>query len=228
MIKIINYLFQSLLIYSFFILGRILGLKISRKLFSFLFILIGPIFKYKKIVEKNMIIFLKKSPLKNKNEIINNMWKNYGKTFIEYIFLNYFRKQKSHIFIKGEENLFQIKKQNKPVIFISGHFANFELMSMEITKKNIDLATIYRPLNNFFLNPLLEFIRRRYVCPNRSKIGIHGARDTVTFITKQYSIALMIAQRVSEAEKIDFFSNHALTFTLQAQHSSRFGLDRIP
>ena len=228
MIKIINYLFQSLLIYSFFILGRILGLKISRKLFSFLFILIGPIFKSKKIVEKNMIIFLKKSPLKNKNEIINNMWKNYGKTFIAYIFLNYFRKQKSHIFIKGEENLFQIKKQNKPVIFISGHFANFELMSMEITKKNIDLATIYRPLNNFFLNPLMEFIRRRYVCPNQIKKGINGVRDTVKFIKKKYSIALMIDQRVSEGEKIDFFGNLALTTTLPAQLSYKFGLDIIP
>ena len=228
MIKIINYLFQSLLIYSIFILGRILGLKISRKLFSFLFILIGPIFKSKKIVEKNMIIFLKKSPLKNKNEIINNMWKNYGKTFIEYIFLNYFRKQKSHIFIKGEENLFQIKKQNKPVIFISGHFANFELMSMEITKKNIDLATIYRPLNNFFLNPLMEFIRRRYVCPNQIKKGINGVRDTVKFIKKKYSIALMIDQRVSEGEKIDFFGNLALTTTLPAQLSYKFGLDIIP
>ena len=228
MIKIINYLFQSLLIYSFFILGRILGLKISRKLFSFLFILIGPIFKSKKIVEKNMIIFLKKSPLKNKNEIINNMWKNYGKTFIEYIFLNYFRKQKSHIFIKGEENLFQIKKQNKPVIFISGHFANFELMSMEITKKNIDLATIYRPLNNFFLNPLMEFIRRRYVCPNQIKKGINGVRDTVKFIKKKYSIALMIDQRVSEGEKIDFFGNLALTTTLPAKLSYKFGLDIIP
>ena len=228
MIKIINYLFQSLLIYSFFILGRILGLKISRKLFSFLFILIGPIFKSKKIVEKNLIIFLKKSPLKNKNEIINNMWKNYGKTFIEYIFLNYFRKQKSHIFIKGEENLFQIKKENKPVIFISGHFANFELMSMEITKKNIDLATIYRPLNNFFLNPLMEFIRRRYVCPNQIKKGINGVRDTVKFIKKKYSIALMIDQRVSEGEKIDFFGNLALTTTLPAQLSYKFGLDIIP
>jgi KDO2-lipid IV(A) lauroyltransferase len=228
MIKIINYLFQSLLIYSFFILGRVLGLKISRKLFSFLFTLIGPIFKSKKIVEKNMIIFLKKLPLKNKNEIINNMWKNYGKTFIEYIFLNYFRKQKSHIFIKGEENLFQIKKQNKPVIFISGHFANFELMSMEITKKNIDLATIYRPLNNFFLNPLMEFIRRRYVCPNQIKKGINGVRDTVKFIKKKYSIALMIDQRVSEGEKIDFFGNLALTTTLPAKLSYKFGLDIIP
>ena len=77
------------------------------------------------------------------------MWKNYGMTFIEYAFLNHLRKSKSHMAISGEENLNSIIKNNKPVIFISGHFANFELMSMEITKRNINLATIYRPLNNF-------------------------------------------------------------------------------
>jgi len=99
---------------------------------------------------------------------------------------------------------------------------------MLITKKNIDLATIYRPLNNFFLNPLMEFIRRRYVCPNQIKKGINGVRDTVKFIKKKYSIALMIDQRVSEGEKIDFFGNLALTTTLPAQLSYKFGLDIIP
>ena len=78
------------------------------------------------------------------------MWKNYGMTFIEYIFLDFFRKSDSHIEMSGEHSLSNLISTGKPVIFISGHFANFELMSMEITKKNIDLATIYRPLNNFF------------------------------------------------------------------------------
>ena len=63
------------------------------------------------------------------------MWKNYGKTFIEYIYLDKFRKKNTHITFKGEENLAEIVEKKKPVIFISGHFANFELMSMEITKK---------------------------------------------------------------------------------------------
>ena len=55
---------------------------------------------------------------------------------------------------------FGVIPEKKPVIFISGHFANFELMSMEITKKKINLATIYRPLNNFFLNPFMEHVRK--------------------------------------------------------------------
>ena len=52
-----------------------------------------------------------------------------------------------------KEILQNILNKNKPVIFVSGHFANFELMSMELTREAINLAIIYRPLNNLFLNP---------------------------------------------------------------------------
>ena len=91
------------------------------------------------------------------------MWNNFGKTFIEYIFLGYFKKNNKHIQIIGEKHLESIIETNRPAIFISGHFANFELMSMEITKNNIKLATIYRPLNNYFVNPLMEYLRKKYI-----------------------------------------------------------------
>ena len=54
MIKILNYFLQSLLIYIFFFIGRILGLKIGRRFFSLIFSLIGPNFKSKKIIENNL------------------------------------------------------------------------------------------------------------------------------------------------------------------------------
>ena len=205
MIKTINYFFQSIFIYLFLLIARILGLNLSRKLFSNLFFIVGPFFKSKKITEKNLDIFINKNSSIDKNKIIKNMWINYGKTFIEYIFLDYFRKKKNHITLSGKENLTEVIKKNKQVIFISGHFANFELMSMEITKQNIPLATIYRPLNNFFLNPLMELLRRRYVCSNQIKKGIKGVRESIEYIKKKHCIALMIDQRVSEGEKVVFF-----------------------
>jgi len=228
MLKIINYFFQSIIIYLFFFIGRILGLSLSRKLFSKLFIFFGPLFKSKKIIDKNIDIFLNKNPSVDKKKIIENMWANYGKTFIEYIFLYHFRKKKNLITVKGEENLIQVIKKNKQVIFISGHLANFELMSMEITKQNIPLATIYRPLNNFFLNPFMEFLRRRYVCSNQIKKGIKGVRESIEYIKKKYCIALMIDQRISEGEKVIFFDRPALTTTLPAQLSTKFNLEIIP
>ena len=156
------------------------------------------------------------------------MWKNYGLTFIEYIFLNYFRKNSSHITIKGEHKLENIMRENKPVIFVSGHFANYELMSMEITKRNVKLATIYRPLNNLFLNPFMEYLRKKYVCKNQIKKGLKGVKEVISYIKNNHSIALMIDQRVSEGEKVNFFGKPAYTTTLPAQLAIKFNLSIVP
>lgn len=228
MIKKINYLIQAFFVYLFFFIGRVLGIKISRKIFASLFCFIGPFFKSKKILDKNFNIFKKNISVEEKNRIIHNMWKNYGMTFIEYIFLNHFKKTNINIEILGKNNLRTPIDENKPVIFISGHFANFELMSMAIAKKNINLATIYRPLNNFFINPLMEHLRKKYVCKNQIKKGINGVRETIEFIKKKHSIALMVDQRVSEGEKINFFGKYALTTTLPAQLAIKFNLKIIP
>ena len=228
MIKIINYFLQSLLIYIFFLFGFITRLNIGRKIFSNLFSIFGPFFKSKKIINNNLDIFLKKFPEFNKNEIIKNMWKNYGMTFIEYVHLNKFKIKNLHMIIKGKDNLTSIIKEKKPVIFVSGHFANFELMSMEITKNDIPLATIYRPLNNIFLNPFMEYLRKKYICKNQIKKGINGVRESIDFIKKKHSIALMIDQRVSEGERINFFDKPALTTTLPAQLSIKYNLNIVP
>ena len=194
MIKFIKYFIQSILIYFFFIIGKILGIKLSRKIFSFVFSIFGSFFRSNEIVKKNLEIFSSNISDEEKNKIIKKMWKNYGMTFIEYMFLKKLRENKSNIIIKGEKNLLYIKKNKKPVIFVSGHFANFEMMSMEITKKNIKLATIYRPLNNIFLNPLMEFLRKKYICKNQIKKGINGVRKAIEYLKKDYSVALMIDQ----------------------------------
>ena len=228
MIKFFKYFFQSLIIYLFFILGRILGLKNSQKIFSKIFQILGPKFKSNIIINQNLEKFNKNISISNKNDISEQVWSNYGKTFIEYIFLDKYKKQSNFITLNNQNILDDIIKEKKPVVFVSGHFANFELMSMEITKKKIKLATIYRPLNNYFLNPFMEFLRKRYVCKNQIKKGRAGVREAMSYINKGYSIALMIDQRVSEGEKIKFFNEDALTTTLPAQLALKFDLDIIP
>ena len=190
MIKIIKYFFEALIIYLFFLIIKVIGISISRILFSFVFRKIGPIIRSNNIVKKNLNIFSNKLSEKTKNQIEHDMWSNYGKTFVEYMFLKDFRKENSHIQIKGRKILEEINRKKRPVVFISGHFANFELMSMEITKSKINLATIYRPLNNFFLNPLMEYLRKKYICDKQIKKGISGVKECMIYLKKNYSIAL--------------------------------------
>ena len=228
MIKSLNYFFQSIFIYIFFIFGRILGLRISQKLFSKLFQLLGPVFKSSKIVNENLNRFGPKLTKSEKSLIASQMWSNYGKTFIEYVFLDKFKQSNTRVRIKNKDILDTVVINNKPVIFISGHFANFELMSMEMTKNNVKLATIYRPLNNYFLNPLMEFLRRKYICKNQIKKGRAGVRDAMKFINDGYSIALMIDQRVSEGEAVSLFNQKCLTTTLPAQLALKYNLNIVP
>ena len=228
MIKFLTYLFQSIFIYIFFIFGKILGLKISQSLFSKLFQFLGPILKSDKVINENLDRFNPNLTKSEKKNIISQMWSNYGKTFIEYVFLDKFKQSTNHVRIKNKYILDTIIINSKPVIFISGHFANFELMSMEMTKNNIKLATIYRPLNNYFLNPFMEFLRRRFICKKQIKKGRSGVRNAMKLINEGHSIALMIDQRVSEGETINLFNKPCLTTTLPAQLAFKYNLNIVP
>ena len=227
MIKKISYFFQAIIIYLFFFVGKLLGLNLSKKIFAFLFKQLGPLFKSKSIIEKNLTNFNSNLTNEQRENIISSMWENYGITFIEYIFLSLFKEKNDLVEVTRSDILNKISS-NKPVVFVSGHFSNFELMSMEITKRKVKLATIYRPLNNFFLNPLMENIRKKYVCKNQIKKGIGGVKESIQYIKAGYSIALMIDQRVSEGERLNFFNQPALTTTLPAQLALKFELPIIP
>ena len=149
---------------------KIIGLRNASKLGGVLGKSIGPFFRSKIIIKQNIKIGLKDINENMENEIINNMWSNIGSTVAEYVFLKEFKFNRTtfdHMKINGTKYLEEIKKSNKPVIFYSGHFANFELMAMELDKFGIKTAAIYRPLNNLFLNPIMEYLRMKYICPNQ-------------------------------------------------------------
>ena len=222
------YLIQSIIIYFFYFISKIIGLKLSRIVFSFIFVKVGNIFKSKKIIINNLNKINPEINNLEKEIIVNKMWSNYGKTFVEYIFLNTFKKKSNHINIKNKKAIDEIQKKNKPVVFISGHFANYELMSMELTKASVKLATIYRPLNNMFLNPFMEYLRKNFVCKNQIKKGLNGVKESLEYMKNGYSVALMVDQRVSEGPRVNFFNGRAHTTTLPAQLSSRFDCDIVP
>ena len=227
-IKFIKYFIQAIFVYLFFIIIKIIGLSLSRKFFACIFSNIGPFIKSEQIINDNLKKFLGPKNEDIKKNIKIKMWANYGKTFVEYLYLKKFKNMNTHIDIKGMKILNEIQKNDKPVIFVSGHFANFELMSMELTKRDIALATIYRPLNNFFLNPFMEYLRKKYICQNQIKKGLVGVKDSINFIKKKKNIALMIDQRVSEGKKLPFFEHMALTTTMPAQIALKFKLDIVP
>ena len=228
--KIIKYFLQFLFIIIFFSLFKILGLNISSELGGKLFEKIGPLFRSKKLIHSNLKKAFPDISLDHLNGITKMMWNNYGRVFAEYMFIKKFREDRSNknIIIEGQEILEDIKKKNKSVVFISGHLSNFELMAMHIEKSGIKLSAIYRPLNNIFLNKIMERIRKKYICKYQIKKGIGGMKKLMHLKKLNYSTALMIDQRVSQGIRSDFFNQKALTTTIPAQLVKKFKIPIVP
>ena len=227
--KKIIYFIEFLFVEFLFIICRVIGFRSASNLGFFIGKNFGNFFRKKKSIIEN----LHKSKIViniSDNQFVNNVLGNYGRILAEYPFLKDFRKNKLEQFISidGIENLDKIKINKKPVVFISGHFNNFELMAMQIEKHGINLAAIYRPLNNVFLNKTMERIRSKYICRNQIRKGRSGTRQILANLKKGNSIALMIDQRVTEGIKIDFFGNLASTTTIPAQIIKKYQCDLVP
>ncbi len=228
--KIIKYLIEFIFIYFLLIIFKIVGYKNASNLGAIIGKKIGPFFRSNKKILTN----LENSNIGNSQEdrksIINSMWGNYGRILSEYVYLKQFKKNNFNQFIEieGLNYLNEIKNNNEQVVFISGHFNNFELMAMEIEKAGINLCAIYRPLNNPFLNIIMEKIRKNYICKNQIKKGKSGTRDLLNLFKKNFSVALMIDHRVSEGEDIKFFNRSAKTTTIPAQLANKYGCSIVP
>ena len=228
--KQIKYFFQFLFVIIFFFLFRIFGYQTSSNLGGKLFEIVGPLFRSKHLIRSNILKAMPECNINNVKNITKLMWNNYGRVFAEYVFIKNFRhgKLNSRIKIEGQDVLDEIKKFNKQVIFISGHFANFELMALHLEKSGITLSTIYRPLNNIFLNKIMERIRKKYICEKQIKKGIGGIKKLIRLKQNNYSTALMIDQRVSEGIKSNFFNKEAFTTTIPAQLVKKFNIPVVP
>ena len=223
------YLIEFILIKLFFFILVIIGYRNGSNLGYVIGQLFGPLFRSKKLIEKNLDEsgILHKSKYK---QVISKVYGNYGRILSEYPFLKEFRNNKLSKFIEidGIRNLEKIKKERKKVVFISGHFNNFELMALQLEKAGINLCAIYRPLNNIFLNKTMEEIRKNFICKNQIKKGRSGTRQIIENLKKGNSVALMIDQRVREGIKTNFFGKPASTTTIPAQLIKKYKCDLVP
>ncbi len=227
--KRIIYFLEFIVIKFFFIICQLLGYRFSSDLGFYIGKTFGNIFRKKTSIIEN----LRKSKISidiSENEFAKNVLGNYGRILAEYPFLKDFRNNNlsNYIEIEGIDNLEKIKMKKKPVVFISGHFNNFELMAMQIEKSEINLAAIYRPLNNIFLNKDMEYIRKNYICKSQIKKGRTGTRQILENLKRGNSIALMIDQRVTEGIKINFFGDLASTTTIPAQIIKKYKCELVP
>jgi KDO2-lipid IV(A) lauroyltransferase len=228
--KIVRYFLEFILVIFFFLVFKIIGLKLSSDLGEIIGKYFGPLFRKRKIAKKNILIAFPDFNEKSINEMIDSMWKNIGRIFGEYIHINKFSiiNNNKKIIFTNRSNVEILKKNNKPIVFFSGHFANFELMAKCLRELGFNIGAIYRPLNNIFLNPIMEFIRKKYICPIQIEKGSNGTKKLIRHISTNNPLALMIDQRLSSSIRVPFFDQPATTTITPAQLAIKYDALLVP
>ena len=228
--KIIRYFLEFVIVIIFFLIFKIIGLKLSSDLGEIIGKYFGPLFRKKTIAKKNILIAFPDLNENSINEMIDRMWKNIGRIFGEYIHINKFSiiDQKKKIVFTNKNNIEILNKNNKPIVFFSGHFANFELMAKCLQELGFNIGAIYRPLNNIFLNPIMEFIRKKYICPIQIEKGSNGTKKLIKHISNNNPLALMVDQRLSSSIRVPFFDQPATTTITPAQLAIKYDALLVP
>jgi len=163
-------------------------------------------------------------------KIIRDNFENLGKSFIEVIKI-YFGLGKAiidSVVMEGEENLRAAKAKNRGVIFITGHCGNWELLAIASSVKLSDLSIVARPLNNPYLNSLVEKARKKY---GNDVIYKKGALKPIIQTLKNNGVVGILMDQAVLAEEgyvIDFLGRGAWTTKMPALIARKTGAAVLP
>lgn len=158
-----------------------------------------------------------------RERLARDQWEQTGRTFAELTMMDRLTPASGRIDIVGAERLEVIRASGRPVVFVSGHLANFELMPAVILAAGIPCQITYRAANNPYVDAIIRENRARYGVKLFAPKGGDGARELLAGMQRGESVALMNDQKFSEGPEVEFFGRPVNAAPGPSRLALRFG-----
>ena len=225
-----SYASQALLILFLLNILKIFPYRLRILIGSIIFrFFLSPLTGNKKRIENNLNLVLPDLPESDKKNLIKNCLHNIGMTMFELLSPNDFKLtgQKANLLGPGSSLLEKARANSQPVILVSGHFGNYDVVRANLISKGYQLGALYRPMNNPYFN-------KTYV-KNISEIGRplfprgkKGMAEMMEFLRDGKLIALLIDQHMQNGEPLKFFGKTAYTATSAAKMALKYNAILMP
>jgi KDO2-lipid IV(A) lauroyltransferase len=162
--------------------------------------------------------------------IIREMWDNLGRTVAEYA-------HHDKMTAKGPDARIEVVNlpilereaaKGKGVQFVSGHFANWEIMLHAARQYGYEGGLVYRPVNNPYIDRYIMRQRTTYGPSEAISKGVQGTRRIFTLLRKGKSILILADQKTNEGLAVPFFGRDAMTTPVPAAVSLKLGAVMLP
>ena len=202
---------------------RALGLDRASALGGWLLRTLGPRTRVHRTVLRNLTLAFPDMDPAERERLAMDQWDQTGRTFAELTMMDRLTPASGRIEVVGAERLEAIRNEKRPVVFVSGHFANFELMPAVILAAGIPCQITYRATNNPYVDRQIRANRARYGVKLFAPKGGDGARELLAGLQRGESVALMNDQKFSEGPEVSFFGHPVNAAPGPSRLALRFG-----
>lgn len=220
-LKRLSYIAQSVPAYLLFGLFQILPLSVTSYCGGCVGRLIGKFHPGTKRAHKNLQLVLPERAAEHR-AIVSGMWDNLGRVMGEYARFRAMMLDSRYVEMVGIEHV----PLDGKVVFLTAHLANWEVCRTFAAQRGWNIGSVYRPLNNPYVDWLL---RRLRAVPGQALFPKHNsARELIRYIRDGHSVGLVGDQRLSDGVSMPFFGIPALTSTMAALLVVRYGARIVP
>lgn len=207
-------------------LFRLMGLETASKFGGSFARLVGPLTGVEKRAQRNFDLCLPDLSTHERRVLLDKMWSNLGATVAEYAHLDKFSTYDtdSRVSIDGAEYIEQVKNSGKGAIFVSGHFANWELLPLAASGLGLSGGEVYRATNNPYVNKWLAKQRSTYIYQDQIPKGAEGARELIRVLKANRFIVMLIDQKMNDGIAVPLFGHTAMSPPAAAQLALKFGV----
>lgn len=183
---------------------------------------LGPLTGTHKTVTRNLRIAFPDMPPAERAQLAIDQWEQTGRTFAELAVMDRLTPESGRIDIVGLERLHAVRDSGKPVVLISGHLANFEVMAAVIMSAGVPCQVTYRAANNPYVDALIRQSRERYGIKLFAPKG-DGTRELMAGMKRGESIALLVDQKYNQGPEVEFFGQPVNASPGAARLALKFG-----
>ena len=193
-----------------------------------LFTALGPLTGSHRIAERNIRLAFPELSEPERAALLRAQWDNLGRTFFELAVAERLTPASGRVEVVGAERLAEIARERRATVFVSGHFANWEVMAMAILAAGVPCQITYRAANNPYVDRSIKARRARYGVRLFAPKGSEGSRELLEALARGESVALMNDQKFNGGVEADFFGHPAHTASGPTRLALRFGASLQP
>lgn len=206
-----------------FALLRLLDIETASALGGWLALKLGPLTGSHRVVQRNLRLAFPELSEAERERIARAQWDNLGRSTFELPFMEELQPHRGRVEMVGAERLEEIRTSGRPVVFISGHFSNWEVMPCAIVDAGITCQMTYRAANNPYVDKLIRDARAKYGVQLFAPKGSDGSRELLAAMKRGESVALMNDQKFNGGVAAPFMGQLAHTAAGPTRLALRFG-----